>query len=237
MRQEIIQKLYDLNQTFYSRMAGEFASSRSIPWPGWQKLWHYFEEEQYYPDNILDVGCGNGRFLDFVAKKLTGFKYLGIDSSRELLQIAKQKYQSKSVRFEYHDLRNQIKLKDYYELIVIFAVLHHIPGFTNRAEILSSFAGRLIDSTFLVFTEWNIATDQKLSKKILPWYEAGIDEKQLEAGDLLLDWKKSGVHRYYHSFNEEEITELLKLAGLKLKLKYKADGANGDLNTYYVCTR
>ena len=49
---------------------------------------------------VLDLGCGNGRFAEFLAQNLDQnikIEYVGIDSSGELLELA-QKHLSKIER-------------------------------------------------------------------------------------------------------------------------------------------
>jgi SAM-dependent methyltransferase len=43
--------------------------------------------------SILDAGCGMGDLLPFLYAKSTDFKYLGVDKSKEFVEIAKQRYE------------------------------------------------------------------------------------------------------------------------------------------------
>ncbi len=235
MTEDYINRLAELNRVFYSKLSGEFDKSRDRPWPGWDLLWKYFDENEFIPAAVLDAGCGNARFLEFLSGKVNDFTYLGIDSSRELLAIARRKYGNKNVRFRVVDLLKIQPLDEQSDLITLFAVLHHIPGFSNRLKVLDNLSRNLSPSGYLVFTGWNILQDSKLAAKVRPWSEAGIEPAGLEEGDLLLDWRKTGIYRYYHSFHDGEVRQMIAESGLKLVYEYKADGEAGHLNTYYVC--
>jgi SAM-dependent methyltransferase len=229
-------RLFELNKDFYSESAAEFSASRKGFWPGWDRFWDFLEQQEFLPERVLDLGCGNGRLAGFLQTKLLDFKYLGLDFSKKLLADAKKKYAGKEFEFSAHDFRTKFKLKQKYDLIAAIALLHHIPGFDNRLRLLENAAEHL--SGYLIFTTWNFMSDLKLSTKVVSWQEAGISETELESGDLLLNWGSSNSHlRYCHNFSEAELGQLVTGSGLKIVKQFDSDGRNQRLNTYYVCQR
>ena len=72
--------------------------------------------------NILDVGCGAGKFTNYFCK--LGFNAKGIDFSDSLLKIAKQNYPN--VEFICADIVNY-KTKELYDGIVVKDMLFHLP--------------------------------------------------------------------------------------------------------------
>jgi len=63
----------------------------------------------------------------------------------------------------------------------------------------------------------------------------GVDQRDLERGDYLLDWRRGGVgYRYCHLVGEEEVAALAAGAGLELVESFYADGREGNLNLYAV---
>ena len=43
-------------------------------------------------ESVLDLGCGNGRFYEFISKHYPNVKYTGIDTNNGLLSEARKKY-------------------------------------------------------------------------------------------------------------------------------------------------
>ena len=58
-----IRNIIDLNNRFYKTVATDFSATRQMPWAGWDRLLPFLPKEAI---DILDLGCGNGRFLSFL---------------------------------------------------------------------------------------------------------------------------------------------------------------------------
>lgn len=242
MTPAIAQKLIALNQQFYQIVAEPFTKTRSYSWTGWLDLLDFFQSRNFLPKTILDLGCGNGRFLTFATEHWTLEKYLGIDASSELLAYAKESYAHLPfVTFKNQDLFTDTNLNEYlgsYELITILGVMHHIPGRDLRVSFLKSAASKLTDDGMLVVTFWDFLSETKLSKKVVPWTLVNIDPKFVEEHDYLLDWKRAATaYRYCHYYNVDEISELASAAGLKVVKQFLADGPGGKANRYVVFNR
>lgn len=102
MRDATRRALNALNRRFYDARGDAFDASRDHPWPGWQRALR--EMQAAVPDadprRVLDVGCGNGRFAAHVAHAdARPTQYLGIDSSRPLLDRARQSLQDTPPHF------------------------------------------------------------------------------------------------------------------------------------------
>ena len=83
-----IKKLNQLNRDFYQQVAIDFDQTRQHLWPGWNKLISHLQQLQtkHKPLKVLDLGCGNGRFGQFLANSFPGIKinYLGVDNNPQL---------------------------------------------------------------------------------------------------------------------------------------------------------
>ena len=60
--------LNELNRRFYRENADAFDVTRRVPWPGWNRLAEFLPATG--PLSTLDLGCGNGRFLRWLAEAL-----------------------------------------------------------------------------------------------------------------------------------------------------------------------
>ena len=81
------------------------------------------------PCSVLDVGCGNGDLSCYLAEK--EFKVLGIDISKRIISIAKNK-KNKKLTFRHVDLFTY-KSKNKYDLIVDSGMFHNLKPFQRGA--------------------------------------------------------------------------------------------------------
>lgn len=92
---------------------------------------------------ILDVGCGTGR--DSAMLFRAGFKVLGIDFSKKMIEFAKKI--NPRVEYQAMDLEN-IKLEDKFDGIWANASLHHIPK-SHLPLVLRKIGHLLVDNGVL----------------------------------------------------------------------------------------
>src|SRR5512136_2520343 len=80
MKLELIERLNQINRTFYSTFATSFSETRESA----QELEVILP---YIADGarVLDLGCGNGRVAKLLARHRHDVAYLGVDSSAELV--------------------------------------------------------------------------------------------------------------------------------------------------------
>ena len=78
---------------------------------------------KYLPEKarVLDVGCGPGTFTRHLVKK--GFEVEGIDSSSEMLRIAREKVPD--IKFKLMDMRNlRYEENEFNGLLVAYSLIH-----------------------------------------------------------------------------------------------------------------
>jgi SAM-dependent methyltransferase len=238
-----------INRSFYAELAEEFSRTRSRPWPGWERLIEKLPEPGPSAA-VLDVGCGNGRFANFLEERWQcAHHYLGIDSSEALLEIARRRAPRRErIRFARCDVVNGDLDRDLppgpFDLIGLFGILHHVPGVDRRGELVEKLARRLAPGGHLALASWRFGAFERFRRRILSWEDynrdakAPVDASHLEPGDHLLRWGGEGdPPRYCHFADAEELDRLL--AGLCLECvdSFHADGASGDLNHYRLLRR
>ena len=90
MDTQVAHILNDATSAFYCRCAQSFSDTRQSPWRGWEPLLPPLkalcDSTDGRPLRILDVGCGNGRFLRFLEQHLPSqaLAYTGIDNCEGL---------------------------------------------------------------------------------------------------------------------------------------------------------
>jgi|GEM_PF-5289224 len=219
--------LNQLNRKFYNSLSQDWNNSRQHPWLGWQEVMKSLHTS---PASILDIGCGNGRFLQFLQKELEKFSYTGLDFSEKLLEFAAKTETGKnSVQFKQIDLINQEDLRSVlqnnkYDLITVFAVMHHLPTFADCKMLLQLLAEHLNADGVLVYSLWEANLLEKFSQKIV---------REISDTEFILNFKGEG-ERYVKIFTAEERLELVYSSKLNLVKSFAADSKTGNLNTYYM---
>ena len=192
---------------------------------------------------ILDLGCGNGEF--WRALQATGFQgsYVGLDFSAELLEIAAGPQGTPPVSgtgaFIQADISApdwETKLPaDHFDVIVAFAVLHHIPSHDLRLGILQKIRTLLVSHGAFIHSEWQFLNSARLRKRVQPWGTIDLCDDELEDGDYLLDWRHGGYGlRYVHHFSEHELADLAHECGFQVTNAFQSDGEGGQLGLYQV---
>jgi tRNA (uracil-5-)-methyltransferase TRM9 len=225
-----IRRLNDLNREFYRTTAGSFDESRRHAWPGWERLLPYLK----LPLSVLDIGCGNGRFGLFLAVRLgADIRYHGIDSNPALLERARQSLTTTglTISLERRDIVENPPDSGVYDLVVLFGVLHHIPGNTQRQDFMRALARRVTPGGLLAFACWRFHEYARFQTRTVPWPD-GFD---VEPGDFLLDWRRgTPALRYCHYIDDAEHNALVAATGMAEVATYRADGDTGDINCYSI---
>lgn len=96
--------------------------------------------------SLLDIGCGDGRFLKEAIKAYGDIKLTGIDSSEKALALAKQ--MNPELEFEQRDILVS-PLTSQWDVITLLEVIEHIPphslpGFMTAAARMLRPGGTLI---------------------------------------------------------------------------------------------
>ncbi len=232
------QKLVQVNRDFYDQFADAFASTRYGVQGGWERIIPQFAKGC----QVLDLGCGNGRFARFLDSRVPTSRYVGLDASAGLIKIARaqaSQLEQTQASFMLADLAAPgwsapCQWNDF-DVVVSLAVMHHIPSFETRSSFLRAATTCLGSDGVVILSNWRFAHNQRMRRKIVPWETLGLNDADVEPGDYLLDWKREGTgYRYAHQVDEPEIVELAQLAGLDVVEQFYADGKEGDLSLYSV---
>lgn len=238
MDEQTIEKLLALNRQFYAAFAQPFAASRSLSDPALTCILPHIPQRA----RVLDIGCGNGRLALLLNRERPGTTYLGIDAAPELIEVARAQtghLKTISAKFHVTDIArpgwdNAIDSAPF-DRVVILAVLHHIPSFNLRAQVLRKSASLLASDGRLILSTWQFLDNTRMRRKIVSWTEASIPEKTLEPGDYLLDWKREGQGlRYCHLVDKVEVELLAAESGLRVRETFRAGGREGNLSLFVV---
>jgi len=195
-----IQKGYDL-------ISEHFSSTRKYAW----KEFVFFKPFLRNKMDILDLGCGNGRLIDFLDEYLN--TYLGVDLSEGMLKEASKRYPNMEFRQgEMSNIKNIVN--SYYDAIFSIAAFHHLPTRKLRKKAVLSFKDILKNNGIICMTVWNLWQKRYFWNYIESYL-------CLRPRFIRIPWKdKDGniqANRYYYSFRKAEILRLFKSFGFDVE--------------------
>ncbi|WP_299030018.1 class I SAM-dependent methyltransferase [uncultured Thermanaerothrix sp.] len=247
MKPEIAAKLRALNAQFYQTFGLAFATTRRRLQPGILRILPRLPLAARW----LDLGCAHGEIARWLVQHRFQGHYLGLDFSPVLLAEAQawtaQLKPDLSARFTFHqaDLGNSAWIEalegQQFDVVLAFAVLHHIPGQANRLRLLAQVRTRLHEEGYLVLSVWQFQNSPRLLARRQSWAQVGIDPADLEPGDTLLDWRHTlpdqpenvGL-RYVHQFDRQELAALASASGFYVEETFESDGEGGRLGLYQI---
>lgn len=194
----------------YNQISDEFSASRVYPWEELQVFIPYFKPGF----KVLDIGCGNGRFIKSLDEAGVDYEYHGIDFSENLIKQAQQQFPQHS--FEVADMRALDFDAASFDMVVSIAAFHHLTSKKERQDLLDNIYLWLKPGGYLFMTNWNL-----LQKKYLKHILKNFSQKR-SWNDFFIPWKKylgdEKKHwRYYHSFTKYELKDLLKKSYFKFE--------------------
>jgi SAM-dependent methyltransferase len=238
MDQATIDRLLALNREFYATFADQFAGSRTLSDPALTSILPHIPVQA----KVLDVGCGNGRLALLLDRERPGATYVGVDAVPELIAVARsQVAELDNLSPVFHVI--DIVQPDWslaidtlsIDTVVCLAVLHHIPGFDLRLQVVGEMGRLLAPGGCVLLSVWQFLDNERMRRKVVDWSEADIPEEVLEPGDYLLDWKRGGRGlRYCHLVDEAEVERLAGASGLRVCETFRAGGREGDLSLFVV---
>lgn len=246
MNKKTINRILAINKEFYEKISKDFDTTRKYPWEGWAPLLNIIKEKNNKKAlEVLDVACGNGRFLDYLAANLKqDFIYTGVDNNKDLLAFAenmyKDKWKEKNAVFKYEDVLGEKFTTKKYDVVVAFGITHHIPNEKRRQEWIKYISKILKPEGILAISFWNYNKDKRFQPLDLSQIkeELNIAVKEIEDNDYFIRWNNNAI-RYVHIYSQEElkiIFSILSKNNLVMLADYEADSKE-KLNRYCILTQ
>lgn len=224
MQKEYANELLAASRTGYEKIAADFSRTRGTFWPELLFVRDLIPDES----RLLDIGCGNGRFLGTLGGKT--LDYTGIDFSEGLIGVARERYRDRAnTSFIVGDALTLPFPDRLFDNAVSFAVLHHIPSRAYRVQFLREAARVVKPGGLIVVTAWNVWHSRPrivlefALKKIFGGTHADF-------GDAILDFGTEKNTRYVHALTMSKIRSLAREAGLTIERLEKIRRPSGEEN-------
>jgi SAM-dependent methyltransferase len=235
MNSEIVARLLAINREFYSQFASAFSETRSSAQTRLDRIVAYIGEA----GKVLDIGCGNGRLAERLEREGKRLAYVGVDASPELIAIAsarKPHLRNVAAEFLIADITKTNWSAAFsaasFDIAIALAVLHHVPSFDLRAQVLREVHTVLKPNSRLVLSNWAFDRNERQRKRIIAWQAVDLRAQDVEEGDALLVWKRGGAgYRYCHLITKDEMARLAIASGFEVVKQFYADA---ELNLYSV---
>lgn len=188
-----------------------FSATREYNWADVEVLAEYIKPG----DKVLDLGCGNGRLYQILAKKQV--LYTGLDQSGELIALAKEKVSE--AEFVVGEMTELSFVAESFDAIFAIASFNHIPGPELQLKSLQEMKRVLKPGGLIIMTNWNLLSDS--AQKNITKHGWKVLQQSTEQGiDVLVPWKsptgETLGERYYHGFTVGELTGLAAAAELEI---------------------
>ncbi|KAG1827080.1 uncharacterized protein BJ212DRAFT_1256312 [Suillus subaureus] len=214
----------------YDQIASHFSSTRYKPWPIIAK----FLSDLPTGWIGLDSGTGNGKYLPLPADRPGSILTIGLDRSRNLLQIAQHAGSEPGCpvtrEVVWGDVLGDGWRSGVFDYTISIATIHHLASHDRRKLAVQVRAtSRLLQAVSPVHGRvmiyvWAIEQDE-LSKRSIPASDTNGSDNPMTGEDVFVPWVMSqGQHtakgkfkndvetpvynRYYHMFAKGELEQL-----------------------------
>ncbi len=239
MNQKQAIKIIEITKSTYELIGSEFSNTRNRIWPEMKMLVKKYVKSN---DNVLDIGCGNGRLIEILSQ----VNYLGIDGSKSLIDEARKKMEIVNLSINKQGLKLKINFKNLdilelnkldgknFDVVFMFASFNHIPSEELRLKVLNDIKSLLKPNGLLVMTNWNmwqIGVKKNIwNYKIKSWkskvgsQKLEVKSQKLDFKDVMTVWRNGAGNKqgalYYRAFTKRELKRLFKKSGFKMLENY-----------------
>lgn len=217
MDETTAQQLLEQVKADYDIIAEHFSYTRSRQW---YEVAYLIEQYIQPGQQVLDLGCGNGRVADLVheIKAL----YTGMDVSAGLIECARKLHPKDNF---YVGSMQHTGFPDHtFDHTLMIASFHHIPGTELRIQTLQEAKRITKPGGFIMMTNWNLHQLMFRKKRWLTNMQKLFGRHARDWNDLLIPWKDKNRNvkalRYYHGFTMREIEHLAKRTRLSIVDQY-----------------
>ncbi len=178
----------------------------------------FLDEYLAPPGAILDLGCGTGRHLTFLACR--GFRVFGLDLSPHMLQEARHNLaataqEARLVQADFHRLPLAPSAR-FHGMLFMFSTLGLVSTQARRRAVLASLRphlrsrGRMLAHVHNDRFRDHRGCLERMRHSVRQWMD------EAERGDKVMPRYRGIQDLYLHSFTQDEVVELFETSGYRL---------------------
>jgi len=175
----------------YSNIALQFDKSRYKIWESTEKAIKSLNLNEN--PTVVEIGCGNGRNLNYIKKTIPNATLIGIEPCKELFEKIKLK------SFNFGHFNEQLKqFKEISDLTLSIAVIHHFSTAERRKQAVKELIEITKSGGYIIIQVMKFQGYRKMDYF-----------KNIGGTDYLIPWLRTGDYRFYHLFGSYSELELL----------------------------
>lgn len=217
--------MYDKYAKVYDQSRQDRLSKRMVPYI--RQLWDQLGAN---PKSLLDLACGTGTAA--LAFTRQGIQVTGVDLSREMLHVARQKRLGKRVNWQQGDMR-QLQLPETFDAaICLYDSLNYLLSPDEFASAIMGVARHLRPGGLFIFDlvteyalkeEWGNGTEVLPNEELYQIWRSSYDPAQKLAEMNITIFHKDGEHyqkieelHQHRAIDRAEVDHTLERCGFQL---------------------
>ncbi len=181
--------------------------------PHYLKLMSCFTEalpKGFNPENILDLGCGNGNVTSKLLEVFPNAKYSLLDASQEMLNLCQQQFKDYKIEYIASYFKNYEFKVNNYDLIVAGFSLHHCDS-KEKEELFQKINRSFKKGGIFSCTDLMINKDSPEHSTLLEDWKAFVDSNFPDGEKW--DWLQEHYNEFDKPDNFKDQIEWLQNAG------------------------
>lgn len=201
----------------YEKIAEDFSATRHKKWPKVDSFLRNLDNNSL----VLDVGCGNGKYLDN-----SSTYNIGCDLSLNLLKICRER----NYEVVQCDMTRLPFRENIFDAMICIASLHHIVDDKRRHECIHKMSDLLVQDAKFLVQVW--AFEQELDSKNPYLRNKPSVSTQLEGSLWVGDLTNIPVHRNRTPFAQQDLLVPFKI--VKSEQLSSSSGMEHQLRYYHL---
>jgi len=185
----------EINKNTYNDIAYEFSNTRAYTWKCVKDFANLIKMNEILNPFILEIGCGNGKNMDYLERILDDSKnyIIGIDNCENFIEICNKKNLS-----VVHSESECMPFKDnIFDYILCIAMFHHLLTAEERDATFKEILRVMKPGAIGILTCWSTTQPENIHFK----FNEGIN---------VVPWKGRQINnkiRYYYVYSEKMFRE------------------------------